>query len=238
MGTAAPASPEADAVTQQNLVKEAAALGLSATETETETEADMPGVASELEEQGADRSPAEDWDEYSPEASSSGDSASDGAAGAGVAAAPALEQEVSPPPVEAATPTQWLLPFTLVFRLQTCTKPWIWCARWILPELPVATCGNVCFTNSLPPAQLPCTRTATARPLRNFCRRGCHCGPASACTQHKQYKEIAQRHRPHAGSGTGRTGLHPDARSPPRPAIQQVPGPPDRARCGFHQAWR
>src|SRR6476661_7894926 len=52
IGTAAPASPEADAVTQQNLVKEAAALGLSATETEAETDADIPGVASELEEQG------------------------------------------------------------------------------------------------------------------------------------------------------------------------------------------
>jgi len=60
IGTAAPASPEADAVTQQNLVKEAAALGLSATETEAETDADIPGVASELEEQGTDRSPAED----------------------------------------------------------------------------------------------------------------------------------------------------------------------------------
>jgi RNA polymerase sigma-54 factor len=116
IGTAAPASPEADAVTQQNLVKEAAALGLSATETEAETDADIPGVASELEEQGTDRSPAEDWDQYPPEASSS-DSAGDGATGTGVAAAPALEQEVSPSPVEAPNPTSMAAPLQVSFSL-------------------------------------------------------------------------------------------------------------------------
>src|SRR4029079_12620732 len=57
MGTAAPASPEADAVTQQNLVKEAAALGLSATETEAATDAAIPAAAWEPEENGQDAPP-------------------------------------------------------------------------------------------------------------------------------------------------------------------------------------
>ena len=56
--------------------------------------------------------------------------------------------------------------------------------------------------------------------------------------QNKQYKEIAR--------AIGRTpeavqealDYHPDARSPSRPALQQEPAPPDRARCGVHQAWR
>jgi len=73
-------------------------------------------VASELEEQGTDRSPAEDWDQYPPEASSS-DSAGDDATGTGVAAAPALEQEVSPSPVEAPTPTPVAAPLHVSFSL-------------------------------------------------------------------------------------------------------------------------
>jgi RNA polymerase sigma-54 factor len=94
MGTAAPASPEADAVTQQNLVKEAVALGLAAPE---ESAADAVLETGEL----ASIPVAEaDWNEYSlPE------TIRDGANGTGTATAPAVEPEVvAPPVVEAAKP--------------------------------------------------------------------------------------------------------------------------------------
>jgi hypothetical protein len=163
MGTAAPASPEADAVTQQNLVKEVAALGLSATETETETEADMPGVASELEEQGADRSPAEDWDEYLRP--NNWHSASDGAPGV---APPPPRTEVSHFTVEAATPTSGCSP-SVSFSLAGLHEADI--VRQMDLQVHVDL-GNVCFTTSLHQQQLAVPGTAMV-PLSFILRREC-----------------------------------------------------------------
>ena len=94
MGTAAPASPEADAVTQQNLVKEAAALGLAATD-------EGAPVTSESDDLGAETGADQDWGEYSPVGT-----INEGLSGTTAAAtAPAIEREMSAPvAVDVATP--------------------------------------------------------------------------------------------------------------------------------------
>jgi len=107
MGTAAPASPEADVATQQNLVKEAVALGLAAAE---ESAADADVATGELDSLSGVET---DWNDFSlPE------SMGEGGAGTGTATAPAVEQDVVlPPPVEssklAATPIARSVSFSL-----------------------------------------------------------------------------------------------------------------------------
>ena len=95
MGTAAPASPEADAVTQ------------TGTNTHLRPQAAIRPVTARPE-------PA-------------------------LLRPPHSNRKSARRPLKHQTPHPWLLHFKLVFRLQTCTKPWISCARWILPESHVAT---------------------------------------------------------------------------------------------------
>ncbi len=80
------------------------------------------------------------------------------------------------------------------FNLTICTKPWTWCARWILPESPAATCAIVCSTNCATTRQQLAAHKngngeATAQVLADAVAI---VDQHLRALQNKQYKEIAR----------------------------------------------
>ena len=117
LGTAAPASPEADAKTQENLVKEAAALGLGSEEAGTDEGVEPALTATEIAEEELNTLSAEAGIISAPDwASLSSTGITSAQMGAAVAAAPSPSISTPEPAAEPAidrTPTQQAASFSL-----------------------------------------------------------------------------------------------------------------------------
>jgi RNA polymerase sigma-54 factor len=240
LGIAPPAPPEADAQTAKNIVNEAQALGLTETEAEPDSEAIEPedvsagrdvadsarveaGVESHVESEGESEGGSEDEPELDldatsdtviaevtnavephPETSLSSHSSNSAAA-------------VAPAPEAARSAASMYKPKFTFADLQEALDV----VRQLDP--PGVACRDLrgCLLCQLP---------AQERQRHRASSEGRHGGgrPASARPAKQAAQRNCQGHRPPDRSGAAGPQLHPNPRSPPRPALQQSPGPPHR----------
>ena len=73
-----------------------------------------------------------------------------------------------------------------------CTKPWNWCARWILPASPAAICAIACCTScATTRQQLRCSKNGNGDRAQVLARCDRHRRPASA----RPAEQAVQRNR-------------------------------------------